>query len=126
MARGVLGGRGNNKVTERTSGPGGREPNPGSDVVLVPAQPVESLSAKGLGFETRILESGESVLIGFSNVDKLVTELGEYQPWIAVTVEELAQAADGAGLRLAIDPTVEANAPRWSRKDFEASSLPHE
>lgn len=71
-------------------------------LVIVPAR----RGANGTELETRHTALGpELVLPAFSSVTKLVSLLGDRQPWICVPLRAAREAAAAAGLAgVAIDP----------------------
>ena len=89
------------------------------EVVLVPAHPVVSGEAVDVGFETRLLSSGQPALMAFTTLDKLVQALGDQQPWIAVPAARIVGAARTAGFPLVLDPIVDPGAPRWTNEGIQ-------
>jgi type III secretion system (T3SS) SseB-like protein len=98
---------------------GAKESVADSDVVYVPAHPITAGNRKDVGFETRQLASGEQAALAFTSLPRLVESLGESQPWLAMPMGHLRSlmATNGVG-KVALDPTVPAEAWRWGPEDL--------
>jgi hypothetical protein len=89
-------------------------------MVVVPAHPMRVANTVVLGFEARLLPTGQPALLAFTDLEKLVTALGRYQPWVTIDPDRLAEVAKAAGLPTALDPSVDNDAPRWTLEQLEA------
>ena len=85
-------------------------------VLYVPAYP--QVESKELAIETRFTPSGERLALGFTTVTRLTEELGHFQPWVAMKLDRLQGIARDAGVRIALDPSVPPDAPRWTEADL--------
>ncbi|MES9539364.1 MULTISPECIES: SAV_915 family protein [unclassified Actinomadura] len=86
-----------------------------SQSMYVPAHPLVRDGEVVIGYETRELEPGRSALPVFSSEQKLVEQLGAVQPWVTIRLETLV---DLMGARfLAVDPTVDPDAERWTARE---------
>lgn len=86
-----------------------------SEPVYVPAHPLARDGEIVIGYETREIEPGSPVLPVFSSEEKLVEQLGAVQPWVTIKLETLI---DLMGARfLALDPTVDPDAERWTARE---------
>jgi hypothetical protein len=84
-------------------------------LVVVPAHPG---AGDQLVFEAR-REPGGLVLPVFSSVGVLVAALGQSQPWAAVPLASVMDAAAAAQVdRVVLDPEVSAGAWRWDQQDL--------
>jgi hypothetical protein len=103
--------------------PGTNRLQPPDEVVLLaPAYPHPSTGPAEIAFETRLLSSGQPALMAFTEIDKLVGQLGAYQPWIAVGAQRLVDIARTAKVPLVLDPIVDPGVPRWTEQGLRALS----
>jgi hypothetical protein len=97
---------------------GANQPVPDSVVVYVPAHPITSGHRKDVAFETRRLASGEPAAMAFTSLSRLVESLGKAQPWLAMPMGRLRALMGTSGVgKVALDPTVPAEAWRWRQED---------
>lgn len=85
-----------------------------TDQVFVPASPNSDRS--GLNIETRRLaDGGAPVGLAFTSVEALVGFLGDYQPWISITMRDYVNFLRGTGImHVQVDPAAEDGLWRWS------------
>jgi hypothetical protein len=101
--------------------PGGSAQLPrDTDVLCIPAHP--RLGAAGDGIELRRLPGGEAVALAFRSPQRLVSQLGPYQPWIGLPAIALAGLLPVLGLRrVLIDPVLDPAASRWTAQNLAAA-----
>ncbi len=68
------------------------------EVVVVPAYPTVVGERKDLRFELRRAESGDAVGIAFTTVEKLIEQLGRFQPWIVMRSDRVCQLLAAAAV----------------------------
>ena len=84
--------------------------------VFVPAHPRND--HQDVGFELRTADGGGLVIICFTTKDRLVAELGEFQPWVCGDAGTVLAYARRANMPLSVDPRVPPSAPRWTADDL--------
>lgn len=93
------------------------------EVVWVPAHPVHPsgrLAEGGVRFELRELE-GKPIAVAFSNLERLVEQLGSWQPWVALSTARLQELLGAAGVtRIVVDPDMASSPGRWAREDVKS------
>jgi hypothetical protein len=98
-------------------------PGPAWDMpVFVPAHPRYVRAEGPPVFAVELLEwAGTTpVPVAFSSLERLVTALGEAQPWMAVAVGPFSTAMVAAGLpKVRLDPAVPPGVATWRREDLE-------
>lgn len=63
---------------------------------------------------------GETVAIAFSNVGRLVEQLGQSQPWMVMDSGRLKQYLAAVGVtQVLLDPELGEDAGRWTPQDLE-------
>lgn len=70
------------------------------DTVMVPAHPRPD-GSRGFDIEL-VVSDGRPMIPAFSSIDALVTMLGEHQPWLGLTPEQIG--AVYAGVPIVLDP----------------------
>ena len=61
------------------------------------------------------MPTGEAVAIAFRSPERLVTQLGEHQPWVGVPAIAFAALVKAMGVqRVLIDPILDPEATRWT------------
>jgi hypothetical protein len=84
------------------------------ELVVAPARPGPRADGADIVFEMRQQPDGGFVLPVFSSVRRLVEELGRSQPWACVPLRDvLATTAQGAAVRIVLDPRIDPGAWRW-------------
>ena len=87
-----------------------------TDLIFVPAQPIDDGSGTVPAVELRRLrDSGERVGLAFSSVDALVTTLGRWQPWVAMSMAAYVVWLRMHGVvRVHVDPIYDVDVAGWS------------
>jgi hypothetical protein len=93
--------------------------------VYVPTKPYVESDSPGpqpVAFELRRLGDGSAGLAVFTDLDRLVAALGEYQPWLKISTLSLLLQLSQAEQRVpaVLNPTVEEGADRWTEADVTA------
>lgn len=97
-------------------------PSEDSSTVYVPAFPDPRPDRDGVTVETRMLNTGEIAALAFTSQERLVTALGEAQPWIALPLGVLRDWMRAAGITtVAMDAAVPAESRRW--RDIDVAAL---
>ena len=86
-----------------------------SQMVYVPAHPLVRDGEVVIGYETREIDPGGSVLPVFTSEEKLVKQLSAVQPWVTIKLETLVDLM-GAQF-LALDPVIDPDAERWTARE---------
>jgi hypothetical protein len=61
------------------------------------------------------MPTGEAVAIAFRSPERLVTQLGEYQPWVGLPAIAFAALVKAMGVqRVLIDQILDPEATRWT------------
>jgi hypothetical protein len=101
---------------DRDVGGGGAAELP--DVVVVPAHPAGPGGGEVV-VEVRSLPDGRLVLPVFGTTGRLAAELGRWQPWAALRLEEVRELMARAGVDLvAMDPRIAEGLVRWRPEDL--------
>jgi hypothetical protein len=85
--------------------------------VYVPTRPSDAVGNSGtrqVEFELRLLPDGTNALPVFTELDLLVEQLGEYQPWEKTAVLHLLVQVSAAGIPVVVNPTVRADTDQWT------------
>jgi len=61
-----------------------------------------------------------TVAFAFTTLEKLVTALGEAQPWVATSLGPLAEGVGEQGVIVLLDPRVAPGPPNWQLADLAA------
>ena len=61
-----------------------------------------------------------TVAFAFTTLEKLVTALGEAQPWVATSLGPLAEGVGEQGVTVLLDPRVAPGRPNWRLADLAA------
>ncbi len=91
------------------------------EIVVVPAYPAVAGERRDVRFELRRAESGDVVGIAFTTMEKLVEQLGRFQPWIVMRSDRLCQLLAAVPVTtIVLDPHVTGSAPQWSSGAVDA------
>ncbi|GAB2865115.1 hypothetical protein GCM10027176_78590 [Actinoallomurus bryophytorum] len=91
--------------------------------VYVPTQPAtETTGPRQVNFELRRLEDGTAGLPVFTELELLVAQLGEFQPWERIAVLELLIQISAARIPVVVNPVVQDGADRWTAAGIDAWS----
>lgn len=91
------------------------------EVVVVPAYPVVAGKRRDVRFELRRAESGDAVGIAFTTLEKLIEQLGRFQPWIVMKSDRFCQLLAAVPVTtIVLDPHVVGSAPQWSSEVVDA------
>src|SRR6266568_1283160 len=84
-----------------------------ADILCIPAHP--KISSAGNGFELRRMPTGEVVAIAFRSPERLVAQLGGYQPWVGLPAVAFSALVKAMGVgRVLIDPILDPESARWT------------
>lgn len=61
-----------------------------------------------------------TVAFAFTTLERLVTALGEAQPWVATSLGPLAEGVGEQGVTVLLDPRVAPGPPNWQLADLAA------
>ncbi|WP_405991581.1 SAV_915 family protein [Streptomyces sp. NBC_00986] len=61
-----------------------------------------------------------TVAFAFTTLEKLVTALGDAQPWVATSLGPLAEGVGEQGVTVLLDPRVAPGRPNWQLADLAA------
>ncbi|MHB9856818.1 SAV_915 family protein [Streptomyces sp. YIM S03343] len=95
--------------------------------VFVPAHPryVEAMNAEGhpvrmpyIAYELYEHPTNGTVAFAFTTPDKLVTALGDAQPWVATSLGPLAEGVAEHGAIVLLDPRVAPGHHNWQSADL--------
>lgn len=87
--------------------------------VYVPTKPFDAAAdptRQHVLFELRTLKDGSSGLPVYTDRDRLVGELGEFQPHVRISVLHLL--AQLSKVTIAVDPALSRGATRWTSEDL--------
>jgi hypothetical protein len=88
--------------------------------VYVPIQPRKPGSdPDAVTFEIRSLD-GEPGLAVYTDRDRLIASLGEYQPHVRISVLRLLMRLAREALPIAVDPVLAPGAERWTEESIRA------
>jgi hypothetical protein len=91
------------------------------EVVVAPAHPAVAGERRDVRFELRRAESGDVVGIAFTTVEKLIEQLGRFQPWIVMKSDRFRQVLAAVSVTtIVFDPHVAGSAPQWSSEAVDA------
>ena len=88
--------------------------------VFVPAHPVLQDGEQLAQYELREVSEGSPALPAFTSIEHLTAQLGRFQPWLKVPLRQLLNV-DGVD-RVAIDPTIDPHAWRWTAEELQKFS----
>jgi SseB protein N-terminal domain len=89
-------------------------------LVIAPARPRPTAGGADILFEMRQQPDGRFVLPVFSSVRRLVEQLGRYQPWACLPLDEvLAKTSRSPAVRVVLDPVIDPGAWRWQQSGLE-------
>lgn len=100
----------------------GRLPE-GVAYVYIPTRPGRSSEDTGhdkVELELRRLADGANGLPVFTDLNLLVAQLGEFQPWTKIAVLELLIQISTVSMPVVINPVVTEDADRWTAERIEA------
>lgn len=91
--------------------------------VYVPTRPYQDKATPGpqeVSFELRRLGDGSAGLAIYTELAHLVAQLGDFQPWVKVSVLELIVQLSRLTERVpvAVNPVLEEGASRWTETDL--------
>jgi hypothetical protein len=90
-------------------------------IVVVPAYPAVMGERRDVRFELRRAESGDAVGIAFTTVEKLIEQLGRFQPWIVMRSDRFCQLLAAVPVTtIVLNPHVTRSAPQWSLEAVDA------
>lgn len=88
-------------------------------LVYVPAHPGYDNGEPTVRFELRHITDGPPVLIAFSSIDMLVEQLGNYQPWLSMSMDQLRETGQLVGIEnIALNPCVQSGSGLWTEDDL--------
>lgn len=95
----------------------------GAAFVYVPTKPyeeTESSAPQPISFELRRLGDGSAGLAVYTDLQQLITQLGEYQPWVKISALELLVQLSRAEQKVAVvvNPVLADGAARWTEADL--------
>jgi hypothetical protein len=91
------------------------------EVVVVPAYPAVAGERRDVRFELRRAESGDAAGIAFTTLEKLIDQLGRFQPWIVMRSDRFCQLLAAVPVSsIVLDPQVAGSAPQWSSEAVDA------
>ncbi|MFF3330131.1 SAV_915 family protein [Streptomyces sp. NPDC002888] len=113
------------------AGPEGPKPGvpPYHTPVFVPAHPryVDSTDDTGtparvpfIAYELFAHPTAGTVALAFTTLDRLVSALGEAQPWVATSLGPLAEGVGAQGVTVRLDPRLTPGPPNWHPADLAA------
>lgn len=84
------------------------------EMLFVPARPWPFDGERRVAIETRAVASGQHVALVFTSPGRLASELGEYQPWIAMQAGRVRAALAARGVaRIVVDPVLPRDERFW-------------
>ena len=93
----------------------------GPEYVVVPAYPAVTGEQKDVRFELREGPSGAPVGVAFTTVEKLVRQLGRFQPWMVIKTDEYRELLAKTQVRtILLDPDVDTSTVHWSDEAITA------
>lgn len=91
--------------------------------VYVPTRPRRHADDSGprqVEFELRQLADGAVGLPVFTELDLLIAQLGEFQPWEKIAVLELLIQVSAAKVSVVVNPVAQPDLERWTAAGVEA------
>jgi type III secretion system (T3SS) SseB-like protein len=89
--------------------------------VYVPTRPdQEGVGSHEVRFELRQLADGNAGLPVFTELELLVAQLGDFQPWRRIAVLDLLIQVSSAHVPVVVNPILQEGADRWTAADIEA------
>lgn len=83
--------------------------------VVVPAYPAVSGEQRDIRFELRAMPDGSPAGVAFTTVERLVEQLGRFQPWLILETSGYRALLARTEVRhIALDPTVDPDTVHWS------------
>ena len=80
-------------------------------ILYVAAHPNSAAGPSNVAFETGYVADGHDAVVAFTSRDKLVAQLGEFQPWMALSLYRLLKLLRGHAI--VVDPEIAPGSLRW-------------
>lgn len=90
-------------------------------LVYIPAHPGVDNGQSTVRFELRSLNDGQPAVLAFTTTERLVRQLGEAQPWLAMRMDRIQVLARMMGVEtVCVDPDVTPESGRWTEADLQS------